>query len=75
MTTPELATAMAHRLHRHLRLLEQERAEAHLVGLADNAAYMADLTHEFDVAEAAYIGAAVTEIASLRAAIDAPLQG
>jgi hypothetical protein len=75
MTTGELATATAPVLHRHLRLLEQERAHAILTGLADNDLYMEDLAHEFDAVRIAYIGAAVTEIASLRAAIRAPLQG
>jgi hypothetical protein len=75
MTTTELATATATTLHRHLRLLEQERANAVLTGLADNDLYMEDLAHEVDAVRTAFIGAAVTEIATLRAAIDAPLQG
>jgi hypothetical protein len=75
MTTSELATATADTLHRHLRLLEQERASARLNGLADNELYMADLDHEYDAVHAAYVGAAVTEIASLRAVLDGPLEG
>ena len=75
MTTSELSAATAHTLHRHLRLLEQERAEARLNGLAGNALYMEDLAHEFEAVRAAYVGAAVTEIASLRAVLDGPLEG
>jgi hypothetical protein len=36
---------------------------------------MEDLAHELDAVRVAFVGAAVTEIATLRAAIDAPLQG
>ena len=75
LTTSELTTATAHTLHRHLRLLEQERAEALLTGLGDNALYMEDLAHEFEAVRIAYAGAAVTEIASLRAVLHGPLEG
>jgi hypothetical protein len=75
MSTSELAAATAHTLHRHLRLLEQERAAARLSGLSENAHYMEDLAHELDAVRVAYIGAAVTEIASLRAALDGPRHG
>jgi hypothetical protein len=75
MTTSELGTATATTLHRHLLLLEQERAHAVLTGLVDNELYMEDLAHELDAVRVAFAGAAVTEIATLRAAIDAPLQG
>jgi hypothetical protein len=75
MTTSELATATASTLHRHLRLLEQERAEARLNGLDGNALYMEDLAHEFEAVHVAYVGAAVTEIASLRAMLDGPFEG
>jgi hypothetical protein len=75
MTTSELATATADTLHRHLRLLEQERAQARLSGLADNQLYMLDLDHEYESVRVAYVGAAVTEIASLRAVLDGPLEG
>ena len=75
MTTSELGTATAHTLHRHLRLLEQERAHAGLTGLGANELYMEDLTHELEAVRVAYVGAAVTEIVSLRAALGSPLQG
>jgi len=75
MTTSELATATADTLHRHLRLLEQERAQARLNGLGENRLYMADLDHEYEAVHVAYVGAAVTEIASLRAVLGGPLEG
>jgi hypothetical protein len=75
MIASELATATAPTLLRHLRLLEQERAQAILTGLADNALYMDDLAHEFESVRVAYVGAAVTEIASLRAVLDGPMGG
>jgi hypothetical protein len=62
-------------LHRHIRELEAERMLASLHGLASDQAYMADLSEEIDAARCAYIGAAVTEIASLRAELSGPLTG
>jgi hypothetical protein len=75
MIASELTTATAPTLLRHLRLLEQERAQAILTGLADNALYMGDLADEFESIRVAYVGAAVTEIASLRAVLGGPLDG
>jgi len=75
MIASELATATAPMLLRHLRLLEQERATAILTGLAENALYMDDLADEVESVRVAYVGAAVTEIASLRAVLDGPVQG
>ena len=54
-------------MHIHLQELQSERALASLEGLAVNAVYMADLDREIVVTSHAYVGAAVTEIASLRA--------
>jgi len=54
-------------LHRHIRELQAERVMASLHGLTSDPAYMADLDDEIDAARHAYIGAAVIEIASLRA--------
>ena len=62
-------------IHQHLQLLAEERMLAEEHGLTANAAYMADLDSEIEATRAAYIGTAVTEIASLRAQIDGPLQG
>jgi hypothetical protein len=54
-------------LHSHLQQLEAERMFASLIGLSHDPAYMADLTDEITAARHAYVGAAVTEIAVLRA--------
>jgi hypothetical protein len=43
--------------------------------LAANSHYMADLDEEIAAVESSYVGAAVLEIASLRADLDAPLVG
>ena len=45
---------------------------ASLIGLSTDAGYMADLRNEIDVVRDAYVGAAVTEIASLRAELSGP---
>jgi hypothetical protein len=74
-TTTTLTTPSAARLHEQLQQLQRERALAALTGLSANALYMADLFDEIDATRAAYVGAAVTEIASLRAEIDGPLAG
>jgi hypothetical protein len=51
----------------HLTQLEAERALAQSSELAGVDAYMADLEEEIESWRQVYIGAAVTEIASLRA--------
>jgi hypothetical protein len=53
-------------MHTHLKQLQAERALASIEGLAGDSAYMADLDEEIATTESAYVGAAVTEIASLR---------
>ena len=58
-----------------LEALRAEQVAASLAGLAGNTTYMADLAADIAAAEAMYVGAAVTEIASLRAALDGPLEG
>jgi hypothetical protein len=58
-----------------LEELESERARALQAGLASNRLYMADLEEEIEAVRAAYVGSAVVEIASLRAALGAPLRG
>jgi hypothetical protein len=62
-------------MHDHLKQLHAERALALIEGLEDNAAYMADLDDEIAVTRAAYVGAAVTEIASMRAELSGPQVG
>lgn len=59
----------------HLQELQAERALASIEGLASNAAYMADLDEEIAATRSAYVGAAVTEIASLRAELSGPQIG
>ena len=54
-------------LHHRLRLLELERHEARQIGLLDCQQYRRDLEQEMAECRFAYVGAAVTEIATLRA--------
>jgi hypothetical protein len=61
----------AHPLHE----LQSERALASLEGLTANVVYMADLDGEIVVTCRAYVGAAVTEIATLRAELSGPRVG
>jgi hypothetical protein len=74
-TTSALTTTSAAALREQIQLLERERATAALAGVAANELYMADLLDEIATTRSAYVGAAVTEIASLRAEIDGPLFG
>jgi hypothetical protein len=59
----------------HLHDLHAERALAAIEGLGGNSAYMSDLELEIAAARHAYVGAAVTEIATLRARLSQPLVG
>lgn len=58
-----------------IQQLGLEHLDAVEAGLAGNDAYMADLEDELHAARHAYVGLAVTEIASLRAQLDGPLLG
>ena len=58
-----------------LQELQIERALASLHGLANHDSYMADLDQEIAIARHAYVGAAVTEIATLRARLSGPQVG
>jgi hypothetical protein len=62
-------------IHTQLLELQAERALASIEGLAVNSAYMADLDGEIETATRAYIGAAVTEIATFRAELSGPQVG
>ena len=73
LTTPIASPAAD--LRERLELLSMEQASAALDGLAANAHYAADLADEIVATRAAYVGAAVTEIASLRAELSGPLEG
>ena len=59
----------------HLQELEAERQLALMEGLGDSAAYMADLDEEIAATLHAYVVAAVTEIAVLRADLSGALEG
>jgi len=59
----------------YLAQLHAERALASLEGLGENAAYLADLDEALAAAQHAYVGAALTEIASLRAELFGPQEG
>jgi hypothetical protein len=65
----------ATRMHLHLKSLQAERALASIEGLASNSAYMADLDQEIAATRSAYVGAAVTEIATLRGQLSGPQVG
>jgi hypothetical protein len=58
-----------------LARLHEERAVARAAGLGEVGLYMDDLEAEIAQWRNAYVGAAVTEIASLRAALDGPQHG
>jgi hypothetical protein len=58
-----------------LKELQAERLLALSGGLAANATYMADLDNEIAEVSHAYVGAAVTEIATLRAELFGPQAG
>jgi hypothetical protein len=62
-------------MQNHLQHLQSERALASIEGLTGNSAYMADLEHEIAATHSAYVGAAVTEIATLRAQLSGPQVG
>lgn len=53
-------------MHSHLKEPQAERALASVEGLSSDSAYMAELDQEIAAVQSAYVGAAVTEIASFR---------
>ena len=69
-----ISPAAAVELQIRLRELQAERLLASSARLAD-AAYMADLADEISEVSAAYAGAAVTEIATLRSELSGPQVG
>jgi hypothetical protein len=62
-------------VRQQLVVLEAERATAHLAGLDSQPEYMEDLNAEIDAYRTAYLGIAVTEIATLRGELSGRLQG
>ncbi len=65
----------AFELRTHLLELHAERALAEETGVARIESYMDDLKRDIARSEAAYVGAAVTEIASFRAQLSGPQYG
>ena len=62
-------------LRNHLIQLQAERALALAEGLGGVEAYMAEIDEDIAFSEQAYVGAAVTEIATLRAQLSGPQVG
>jgi hypothetical protein len=62
-------------IYTHLVELQAERALASIKGLAANSAFRAGLDGEIETTARAYIGAAVTEIATFRAELSGPQVG
>lgn len=60
---------------KHIYGLGIEGALAGIHGLTTDVAYMTDLEDDIGAHRAAYVGAAVTEIATVRAVLSGPLQG
>jgi hypothetical protein len=65
----------ANDLRNQLIELHAERALAEETGVARIESYMADLERDIALSRAAYVGAAVTEIASFRAQLSGPQVG
>jgi len=59
----------------HLAELREEYTAAAAYGLTDHPAYRADLDEAIEAARAAYVCAALTEIASFRAQLSGPQVG
>ncbi|HEX8102856.1 MAG TPA: hypothetical protein VF533_09600 [Solirubrobacteraceae bacterium] len=68
-------TSNVQTLRQRLDELAAERALAGLEGLGSNQPYLADLEGEIAFAQKAYVGAAVTQIATLRGELSGRLQG
>jgi len=75
MQTDTNTTPTAVEIQDELRMLYIERALAELEGLASDPTYMADLLDDIQAHRSAFVGAVVTEIASLRAEMGHPLRG
>jgi hypothetical protein len=65
----------ASQIRAHLERLNLERLEAESVGLTACRAYMKDLDEEISECRAAFVGAAVTEIAVARGELSGRLLG
>jgi len=65
----------AFEIHNQLLELHAERALANETGVSGIRSYMDDLERDIARSHAAFIGAAVTEIASFRAQLSGPQRG
>ena len=75
-TTMQIETTFtAAQLQGHLRQLYAERSLARVSGLTSDPGYMADLIDDITAYEEAFVGVAITEIATLRAELGGLLQG
>ena len=63
-------TMSSYDLHNHLLELRAERALAEETGVARIASYMDDLERDIARSHAAFVGAAVTELATFRGELD-----
>ena len=70
-----MTTTTATELRLQLDSLLAERAFARIEGLADNDLYMDHLDEDITASRAAYVGTAVTELATLRGELGARNQG
>lgn len=71
----QTTTTSAVDLQQALRLLYAERSLAELEGLSADPGYMTDLLDDINAHESAFVGVAVTEIATLRAELGGRLRG
>ena len=62
-------------IHTHLLELQVERALASIEWLTVDSAYLGDLDGEIEATTRVYVGAAVTEIATLRGELSGPQVG
>lgn len=62
-------------LRQHLESLRTERAVAEAAGLGGNDVYMHNLDDEYEMCQRAYVGAAVTELATFRGELFGRQQG
>ena len=70
-----ITTMSAFELHNQLLELHAERHLAEETGVANIGSYMADLERDIARSHAAFVGAAVTEIATFRAQLSGPQFG
>ena len=75
MSHPTLPQVSALEVLRYLEGLHEERALAAQTPLADDPRYTADLDEEITATQHAFVGVAVTEIATLRGELFGRLEG